>query len=113
VLVSGDQEFVVEQVIDRCRGGDPTGDVDCTLALLLDQRFTVLDHAPARHGPTPDRADRSGAAITSGVVIGIAVAAAGGLVYGIATCDFPGCKYVFGVPVVFLAGAALIYFGRD
>ena len=113
VLTSGDQVFVVEQVIDRCRGGDPAADVDCTLALLLDQRFTVLDHAPQGHGPPTDREDRSGAMLTSGVVVGIGLAAAGGLVYGVAACDFAGCQYVFGVPIVFLAGAALIWFGRD
>jgi len=113
VLASGDQVFVVEQVIDRCRGGDPATDVDCTLALLLDQRFTVLDHAPQGHASHADGEDRSASMITSGVVVGVAVAAAGGLVLGAATCDFPGCKYVFGVPIVFLAGAALIYFGRD
>jgi hypothetical protein len=37
---------VVEQVIEKCHGGDPAVDVDCTLTLLLDQRFTVMDHLP-------------------------------------------------------------------
>jgi hypothetical protein len=114
--VPAGQAFRVEQVIDQCHGGDPEHDVDCTLALLLDQRFTVSDRLPQRRGPAPDRLDRpdrSGSFLTAVGVIGLGAAAVGGLVYGIATCDFPGCRAVFGVPLVFVGGAALFALGRD
>ena len=113
VLTAGDQTFVVEQVIQNCHGGDPTTDVDCTLALLLDKRFTVLDQMPPQKTVGASHEDRSRSIVTSVVVIGLGVAAVGGLVYGIATCEFPGCKYVFGVPLVFIGGAALFALGRD
>lgn len=120
VLITGrnGQVFSVAQVIDGCRGGDPAADVDCTLALLVDQRFSVADHAPAPDTPAPAaRADRSASIITSVVasvaVIGLSVGAVGGLVYGVATCKFPGCKAVFGVPLVLVGGGMLFLLGRD
>jgi hypothetical protein len=113
VLTTGGQTFVVDQVIDRCRGGDPAVDVDCALALLLDQRFTVMDHAPRGHTAKAEHEDRSGAIATSVVVVGLGLAAAGGLVYGVATCEFAGCKAVFGVPLVFIGAGALFLLGRD
>ena len=51
--------------------------------------------------------------MTGLVVIGLAVAATGGLVYGVATCEFPGCKAVFGVPLVLFGTSALFLLGRD
>jgi len=113
VLTTGEQVFAVEQVIDRCQGGDPAADVDCTLALLLDQRFDVMDHAPQGPVAKPDHGDHSGSFLSSLVVVGLGVGATGGLVYGVAVCDFPGCKAVFGVPLVFIGGAALFLLGRD
>jgi hypothetical protein len=107
------QVFLVEQVIDQCQGGDPEHDVACTLALLLDQRFSVSDRLPKRREVGRAREDRSGSMLTAAVVVGVGVAAVGGLVYGVATCDFPGCKAVFGVPLVFIGGAALFALGRD
>jgi hypothetical protein len=107
VLAAGDQTFLVRQVIENCRGGDPAADVDCTLALLVAQRFTVLDRLPTRREPKPDREDRSSSALTSIVVLGLGGAAIGGLVYGVATCEFEGCRAVFGVPLVLVGGALL------
>jgi hypothetical protein len=113
VLTTGGQTFLVEQVIDRCQGGDPTADVDCTLTLLLDQRFTVLDHLPKGPAVKADHEDQSRSMVSSVAVVGAVVAALGGLVYGVATCDFPGCQAVFGVPIVFIGGGALFLLGRD
>lgn len=112
---SAGQVFLVEQVIATCKGGDPSRDVDCTLALLLGERFTVTDHIPARRTPKVEGEgeDRSSSMLMSGVVVGIAAAAAGGLIYGLATCEFPGCKAVFGVPVVLVAGGALFVLVGD
>jgi hypothetical protein len=98
------QAFVIDQVIENCRGGDPALDVDCTLALLVHQRFTVLDRIPDRRGPKPEREDRSRSALTAIVVTSLGAAAIGGLIYGVATCEFEGCRAVFGVPLVFVAG---------
>jgi hypothetical protein len=115
VLTTGrdGQSFLVEQVIEHCRGGDPQSDVDCTLALLLDQRFRVVDHMPRGRAPKPEKADPSRSILTAGVLVGLTVAATGGLVYGVATCEFAGCKAVFGVPLVFIGGAVLFSLGRD
>jgi len=115
VLTTGreGQAFLVEQVIENCRGDDPAGDVDCTLALLLDQRFTVLERMPTPRSPKLDREDRSGSIALSVVVVSGYLAAVGGLVYGVATCEFPGCKAVFGVPLVLVGGSALFLLGRD
>ena len=111
VLTSGPvQVFVVEQVIEKCRGGDPAADVDCTLALLLDQRFTVMDHWPERKSVKAAPEDRSGSAMSSFVVIGFGVGAIAGLGYGAATCEFPGCEVVFGLPLVLVAGAVAFAF---
>ena len=105
-----DQAFWVSQVIEKCRGGDPAADVDCTLALLIGQRFLVMDRMPeARRTPKPrhERDDKSGSFLSSVVVIGLGVAAIGGLAYGAGTCDFAGCKVVFGVPLVLIGGGLL------
>jgi hypothetical protein len=112
VLTTGDQAFEVEQVIDKCHGGDAATDVDCTLTLLLDHQFTVMDQMPQGRVVKAAHEDRSGA-MASVVVVGATVAALGGLVYGVATCDFPGCKAVFGVPLVFVAGGMVLMLGRD
>lgn len=113
VLTTSGQTFVVEQVIDKCHGRDPAADVDCTLALLLDQRFTVIDHLPLGHTVKADHEDQSRSIVASVAVIGLGVAAIGGLVYGVATCEFAGCKAVFGVPLVLIGGGALFLLGRD
>jgi hypothetical protein len=105
------QAFLVDQVIEKCRGGDPARDVDCTLALLLDQRFTVMDHLPARRSVTETGEDQRRSIVTVVVVIGLGVAAMGGLAYGVATCEFPGCRAVFGVPLVLIGGGALFLLG--
>lgn len=108
------QIFVVAQVIERCRGGDPTADVDCTLALLLEQRFAVHERAPTRKAvKEAEPEDRSGSALTAIVVAGLGVAATGGLIYGVATCEFPGCKVVFGLPLALFGATALLLLGRD
>ena len=109
VLTTGsEQAFWVTQVIEKCRGGDPAADVDCTLALLLEQRFLVMDRMPQGRPPQREKEDRTGSFLTSAVVVGLGVAAVGGLAYGAATCDFPGCKAVFGVPLVLIGTAALV-----
>jgi hypothetical protein len=104
---------VRKEVIATCKGGDPGRDVDCTLALLLGERFTVTDHVPERRPPKQEGEDRSSSMLMSGVVVGVALAAAGGLVYGVATCEFPGCKAVFGVPIVLVGGGALFVLVGD
>lgn len=113
VLATGEQTFVVEQVIDKCHGDAPAADVDCTLALLLDQRFAVLDHMPQGRTVKAKHEDQSRSIVASVVVVGLGVAAVGGLVYGVATCEFAGCKAVFGVPLVLIGGGALFMLGRD
>jgi hypothetical protein len=107
------QTFLVDQVIDKCHGGDPTQDVDCTLALLLDQRFTVLDHLPDHKARKADPDDQSSSIVASVVVIGLGVGVIGGLIYGVATCEFEGCRAVFGVPLVLIGGGALFLLGSD
>jgi hypothetical protein len=94
---------------ERENGGDPAQDVDCTLALLLDQRFTVLDHLPDHKAPD----DQSSSIVASVVVIGLGVAVTAGLIYGVATCEFEGCRAVFGVPLVLIGGGALFSLGHD
>lgn len=114
VTTSAAQPFLVSQLVARCRGGDPTLDVDCTLALLVAERFTVHDHAPAaRDVRVGAHEDRSSSILVSAAVVGLALAATGGLVYGVATCEFAGCEAVFGVPLVLVAGGALFLLGRD
>ena len=115
VLTTGaaGQTFLVEQVIEKCHGGDPASEVDCTLSLLLEQRFIVSDHAPTQRAAPVAHEDRSSSMLTAGVVIGLGVAATAGLIYGVATCEFPGCKAVFGVPLVLIGGVALFALGRD
>lgn len=106
-LVTSSQQFLVAQLIEGCKGGDPAAEVDCALALLVAENFEVLDHLrEARRNKEPGE-DRSRSAITSGVVLGLAAAATAGLVYGVVTCEFEGCKAVFGVPLVFIGGGAL------
>ena len=107
VLITGrdGQVFVIEQIVENCRGGDAVADVDCTLALLINETFTVLDKIPdPKAAPKAEEEDRSGPAITAIVVVSLAVGAIGGLVYGAATCEFEGCEVVFGVPLVIVAG---------
>ncbi len=114
VTVSAKQPFLVSQVIDHCEGGDPTLDVDCMLALLVAERFTVADHAPSQTGPKPTAGeDNSGSMLASVAVVSLVVAGAGGLVYGIATCEFEGCKAVFGVPLALIGAGSLFLLGRD
>jgi hypothetical protein len=113
VLTTGEQAFEVEQVIDKCHGGDAATDVDCTLTLLLDHQFTVMDQMPQGRAVKAAHEDHSASMMSSVVVVGAAVAAIGGLVYGVATCDFPGCRAVFGVPLVFVGGGLVLLLGRD
>jgi len=107
------QSFLVEQIIEHCKGGDPHADVDCTLALLVDQTFTVVDRMPQGRAAKPEKEDQTRSIATSVVVLSLGAAAAGGLVYGLATCEFAGCKAVFGVPLVLIGGGALFALGRD
>lgn len=106
-LTTGSQVFSIEQLVENCRGGDPVRDVDCTLTLLFSQRFTVRDTMPVAREVKPEGEDQSGSAVTAIVVVTLAVGAAGGLVYGISTCEFPGCEVVFGAPLVLIGVAAL------
>jgi hypothetical protein len=113
---SAPQVFSVRELIAGCRGGDPEQDLDCTLALLGEQRFTVLTRppAPARSvadPDDPDGADRAGVlAGVPPVVVGALVTGAIGapLIYGLTVCEFPGCKVVFGLPLAFDAVALLL-----
>jgi hypothetical protein len=108
VLVSADggsQAFEVRAIIDRCHGGDPERDVECTLALLRGQRFRVEDVMPTRDAPRSTANDRSSG---RGKVLLGAIAIAAPLTYGVARCDFPGCQAVFGIPLALGAGFLLI-----
>lgn len=98
------QVFVIEQLIERCRGGAPELDVDCALALVRDQRFRVVDHAPDAPETRAERArlpPRLAIALVTGAI-------AVPLVWGVSTCDFPGCKAVFGFPLALDAGAFVV-----
>jgi hypothetical protein len=106
-LATSSQQFLVAQLIDGCKGGDPAADVDCALALLVAESFEVLDRLREGTLKKEPGEDRSRSAITSGVVLGLAAAATAGLVYGVATCEFEGCKAVFGVPLVLVGGGVL------
>jgi hypothetical protein len=87
---STDQVFVVRDIISGC-GID---DTDCTLALLRDQKFVVVDEPP-----TPRRVHEEGkdmSALNKARLIGLATTA--GLAYGAAKCDaFEGCGTVLGL----------------
>src|SRR5262249_32015548 len=61
--------YVVKQVIEHCKGGDPTADVDCTLALLVGQSFGVTDRVPARREPAGRSDDKTGSIMSSTVVL--------------------------------------------
>lgn len=85
VLLTGHdgQVFSVAQVIDRCRGGDSTTDVDCSRALLLDQQFSVADYVAVRDVPAPTRRDAPSASFfVFAAVLGLGAGAVGGLIYG-------------------------------
>lgn len=73
----------------------------------------VLDHLPESKVRKVDPHDQSSSILTSAAVIGLGVAATGGLVYGVATCKFEGCKAVFGVPLVLIGVGALFVLARD
>lgn len=104
VLVSADgvsQAFEISQIIERCHGGEPELDVECTLALLRGQRFRVENTMP-----THDQPRASGRTSSSGKVVLGAIAIGAPLTYGVARCDFPGCQVIFGVPLAL--GACLL-----
>ncbi len=104
-LVSSDTEqvFAVAQVLDKCNGGGLDADPDCTLVLVRDLRFRVVDRAPT--APAPKREDGM-TAQHKAQLIGLAAAAP--LTYGAFACHFDGCWAVFGVPLVFDAAFLLI-----
>jgi hypothetical protein len=99
--------YVVKQVIDHCKGGDPTADIDCTLALLVGESFGVTDHVPVRRDSLKSDNKAGGPALSAGALLGVAAGISAGLVYGLVACDFPGCKAVFGVPLALVGGATL------
>jgi hypothetical protein len=106
-LATASQQFLVAQLVEGCKGGDPATDTDCALALLVTENFEVLDHLRQGKQRKEPGEDRSRSAISSAVVLGLAAAATVGLVYGVATCEFEGCEAVFGVPLVLVGGALL------
>lgn len=91
-LVTADQVFVVSQIVENCRGGEPELDVDCALALLRDRRFVVRDQPPQpRAQPGEDELSiRAKLGLT-------ALAIAIPLTYGVATCEFEDCRAIFGL----------------
>lgn len=92
-LIAGEQLFVVGQVVDKCKGGDPTADPDCTLALLIDKKFELRDKAPTVKGE-PGGSDLS--LKTKALLVLTAMGA--GMTYGAFKCElFDGCKGLLGI----------------
>jgi hypothetical protein len=92
---SRDQIFHVRDVVAGCYGHSFAEDTDCTLALMRDQRFVVLDHVPQ----PKQRASQEGGDISEINKARIVVAAAGvAMAVGAAKCDaFDGCGTLLGV----------------
>jgi hypothetical protein len=91
---SRDQVFVVDQIIAGCRGGSLERDAECALALLVDQRFAVVDAPPIprqRPAEGEDMSTLNKARLVT-AVIGV------GLAVGAAKCDaFDGCGTALGI----------------
>ncbi len=103
VASSTDQVFAVDQVLARCTGAGLDADPDCTLALVRDLRFRVVDRAPT---PSTRKADDGMSAQHKAQLISLAVAAP--LTYGAFACNFAGCWAIFTVPLVLDAAFLLI-----
>ena len=85
------QIFVVEQLVAGCDGLDILADVDCTLALVADQRFTVEDAPPTPRPPRgeDDEGDDISPINKARLTLLVAGVAMG---VGAAKCDaFDGC----------------------
>ena len=92
---SRDQIFVVEQAVAGCDGIDIAADDDCTLALIGDQRFTVVDAPPEPKRVQRDEDDEDISPLNKAR---IALALAGtAMVVGAAKCEFEGCTELLGV----------------
>jgi hypothetical protein len=88
---STDQVFVVRDVISGCAIDD---EADCTLALLRDQKFVVVDEPPTPRGVHEEGSDMS--ALNKARVVSAATTAL--LAYGAAKCDaFDGCGTLLGI----------------
>lgn len=97
LVIDGDppQVYVIADIIENCRGGSPVDDPDCTLALLYNQRFLVRNEAPKpRKRPGEQEEDSPMVKFT---IASVAIAAP--LTWGVATCEFDGCKWIFGIPL--------------
>jgi len=90
---SRDQIFFVRDVVAGCYGQTLADDPDCTLALMRDQRFVVVDDAPVPrdHREASDMSDLNKARLV--------VAAAGvAMAVGAFKCDaFDGCGTLLGI----------------
>ena len=93
-LIAGEQLFVVGQIVDKCKGGDPTADPDCTLALLIDKTFRLRDQPPVPREPGGGGHDLS--VRTKALLVLTAIGA--GMTYGAFKCElFDGCKGLLGI----------------
>lgn len=92
---SRDQVFHVWEVVKDCHGNAMSEDVDCTVALLRDQRFVVSDKMPTpRKAPSEEGSDLSG--INKARLVMVAAGTA--MAIGAAKCEaFEGCKGLLGI----------------
>jgi hypothetical protein len=90
---SRDQVFVVRDVVAGCYGRALADEPDCTLALMRDQRFVVLDDIPQQ------RENREASDISDLNKARLVVAATGvAMAVGALQCDaFDGCGTALGV----------------
>ena len=94
---SRDQIFVVDQAVAGCDGLDITTDEDCTLALIGDQRFAVVDAPPDPKRTYRDDADDDDISDLNKARIFLALAGTA-MAVGAAKCDaFDGCGELLGV----------------
>ncbi len=92
---SRDQVFHVWEVVEGCHGNAMSEDVDCTVALLRDQRFVVSDQLPTPRKP-PSEEGRDLAGITKARLVMVAAGTA--MAIGAAKCEvFEGCKGLLGI----------------
>jgi hypothetical protein len=97
LLVSDDAQLTVavDALVKNCPDQPEDETSVCALADLRDRRFRVVDQtvpSSARAVDDDDLGFRGKLLIT-----GLAIAAP--LTYGVAACNFPGCRALFGVPL--------------
>ncbi len=108
VLVTPDrtQMFDVQTLVANCPASLDPAEPVCMLAALRDLRFEVHDTPPIRDLPKP--AEEPSALGYHGTLLVVALAIAAPLTYGVATCEFDGCKAIFGLGLTFDALGLLV-----